>query len=197
MATVELLWGHQWVADSFMTYGHDLRADIARTTDMVAGGRFRRSISAWRSPGVHAVAALRLGQWVILRTLPVRILLTPIYLLLFRRSRGRWGIEIPRATVVGPGLYVGHSGCVVISPEARIGSNVTLSHDVTIGIAGHGEARGAPIIEDDVYIAPGARLSGPLRIGRRARIGPNALVFRDVPAGAKVVAPECRVILPE
>ena len=174
-----------------------LRADIARTAKKAGGGLARRSLVAWRSPGVHAVAALRFGQWLSTRGLPLRIALTPVYVMLARRSRGRWGIEIPRATRVGPGLYIGHAGCVVVSSEARIGSNVTLSHDVTIGVAGRQPHRGAPTIEDDVYIAPGARISGPIRIGRRARIGPNAVVFRDVPPGAKVVAPESRVILPD
>ena len=174
-----------------------LRSDVARTTDMVNAGRLRRGLVAWRSPGVHAVIVLRFGQWVSRRGLVLRILLTPLYVLQFRRIRVHWGIEIPRATEVGPGLYIGHSGCVVVAPEARIGRNVTLSHDVTIGVAGHGSDRGAPTIGDDVYVAPGARITGPIHIGRRARIGPNAVVFRDVPPGAKVVAPEARVILPD
>ena len=164
---------------------------------MVNAGRLRRALVAWRSPGVHAVIVLRFGQWVAQHGFLLRMLLTPVYVLQFRRIRLRWGIEIPRATKVGPGLYIGHSGCVVVSPEARIGRNVTLSHDVTIGVAGHRSERGAPTIGDDVYVAPGARITGPLRVGRRARIGPNAVVFRDVPPGAKVVAPESRVILPD
>lgn len=173
----------------------NLRADIARTTERVDGGRLRRAIAASRSPGVHAAIALRFGQWVSSRGLAMRVLFTPVYLLLFRRVRGRWGIEIPRATVVGPGLYIGHAGCIVVSSEARLGRNVTLSHDVTIGVAGHGDGRGAPTIADEVYVAPGARLSGPIRVGTRARIGPNAVVYRHVPDGAKVVVQEARIIL--
>ena len=164
---------------------------------MAPAGTPRRLLTAWRNPGVHAVITLRFGQWVSLRGPLLRVLLTPLYVLRFRQVRGRWGIEIPRATEVGAGLYIGHSGCIVVSPDARIGCNVTLSHDVTIGVAGRGSGRGAPIIEDDVYIAPGARITGPIRVGRRARIGPNVVVHRDVPAGAKLVVPEARTILPE
>lgn len=173
-----------------------VRKDIARTTAMASGGRTRRFIVAWRSPGVHAVVALRFGQWVSLRCLINRILLTPIYVLLFRRVRGRWGIEIPRATKVGAGLYIGHSGGIVVSPAAELGRGVTLSHDVTIGVAGRAGARGAPKLADEVYVAPGARISGPISIGQRVRIGPNAVVHEDVPDDAKVVAPPARVILP-
>lgn len=140
---------------------------------------------------------LRFGQWVALRSRVSRILLTPIYSLLFRRVRGRWGIEIPRATVVGPGLYIGHSGGIVVSPSARLGRRVTLSHDVTIGVAGRAGARGAPTLADEVYVAPGAKITGPIHIGYRARIGPNAVVHEDVPDHAKVVAPPARVILPD
>ena len=173
---------------------HWLAEDVARTTRMVDGGRLRRAVVAWRSPGVHAVVALRFGQWVARRGLLGRLLLTPWYLLMFRRVRARWGIEVPRATTIGPGLYIGHAGCVVVSPDAVLGRHVTLSHDVTIGVAHHEGERGAPTIDDEVYVAPGARITGPIRIGRRARIGPNAVVFRDVPPGAKVVVPEPRVI---
>ncbi len=173
-----------------------MRADIARTTRKSKPDRLHRLAVAWRSPGVHAAVVLRFGQWVTRQNLAVRLVLTPVYLLQFRRVRGRWGIEIPRATEVGPGLYIGHSGCVVVSSEAHLGSNVTLSHDVTIGVATRGESRGAPTIEDDVYIAPGARISGPIRIGRNARIGPNAVVYFDVPPGATVLVPESRIVLP-
>jgi len=55
----------------------------------------------------------------------------------------------------------------------RIGSRVTVMHQVTIFDA---------VVEDNVTIGPGAKIIGPLRIGRGARIGPNAVVTEDVPS---------------
>jgi UDP-3-O-[3-hydroxymyristoyl] glucosamine N-acyltransferase len=46
---------------------------------------------------------------------------------------------------------------------------------------------GSTILEDHVMVAGQAGFAGHLRIGRRARIGAQAGVISDVPAGADVV----------
>jgi serine O-acetyltransferase len=75
---------------------------------------------------------------------------------------------------------------IVIERGARIGSRVTLMHQVTI--------LGAVEIEDNVTIGPGAKVIGPLRIGRGATIGPNAVVTEDVPSHETVVVEKRREI---
>jgi serine O-acetyltransferase len=45
----------------------------------------------------------------------------------------------------------------------------------------------APVIEDYVYIGAGAKVLGNVHIGQHAVIGANAVITRDVPAGATVV----------
>ena len=118
-----------------------------------------------------------------------------MYLLLYRRVRIKWGIEIPRSAQIGPGLFIGHAGGIVIASEARIGSNLNLSHQVTIGLSGQGEKRGYPVIGDNVYIAPGAKVFGKIRIGNGVKIGANAVVYKDVPDGAVVALdPGFRII---
>jgi serine O-acetyltransferase len=57
---------------------------------------------------------------------------------------------------------------------------------VTIGAAGEGARFGAPVIGDDVYIAPGARIYGRIRIGNNVKIGPNTVVGEDIPDNAVV-----------
>ena len=59
---------------------------------------------------------------------------------------------------------------------------------MTIGVAGKGEKRGCPIIGDNVYIAPGAKLFGKIKIGNNVKIGANAVVYKDIPDGATVVS---------
>jgi serine O-acetyltransferase len=68
---------------------------------------------------------------------------------------------------------------IVIEPGTRIGSRVTVMHQVSL--------LGAPVIEDNVTIWPGAKVIGPVRIGRGATIGPNAVVTEDVPSHDTVV----------
>jgi serine acetyltransferase len=46
---------------------------------------------------------------------------------------------------------------------------------------------GAPVVEDNVTIGPGAKVVGAVRIGRGATIGPNAVVTRDIPSHCTVV----------
>jgi Bacterial transferase hexapeptide (six repeats) len=73
---------------------------------------------------------------------------------------------------------------IVIEPGTRIGSRVTLMHQVSL--------LGAPAIEDNVTIGPGAKVVGPVRIGRGATIGPNAVVTEDVPSHDTIVVEKRR-----
>ena len=70
-----------------------------------------------------------------------------------------------------------HPYGIVIDAESRIGSRVTVMNHVTISAA---------VIGDNVVIGPGARIIGPLTIGRGATVGPNAVVTADVPSHARV-----------
>jgi hypothetical protein len=80
---------------------------------------------------------------------------------------------------------------IVVDRGVRLGSRVTLMHQVTIGRKGPGELSGrggtVPVIEDNVYIGAGAKVLGPVRIGRGATVGANAVVTRDVPSHCTVV----------
>jgi len=82
-------------------------------------------------------------------------------------------------------VFLPHPMGIVIHCAARIGDDVVIGHQVTIG--GNDLARNAPQIDDGVYIGAGAKILGGLRIGRGATVGANAVVTRDVPAGMVVV----------
>jgi len=162
-------------------------ADLARAYELGEGSRWRRIAECLRSPGVHAVAVFRFGQWILEEAGWVRLVLDPIYHLLNTLVHMAWGIEIPRRATIGPGLYIGHFGTIIVATGAVIGENCSLSQDVTIGVSGRGSRRGVPLIGDNVYIAPGARLFGRIRIGHNVKIGANAVVHRDVPDNAVLV----------
>ena len=164
-----------------------LRKDIFRTYSLIPGNKAKKIFACYRSPGVHAVITLRFGQWLSKQNMTVISLLTPIYGFLFHRIKSKWGIEIPRSTRIGEGLYIGHFGGIIISPSAKIGKNLNISQQVTIGVSGQGEKRGAPVIGDNVYLAPGAKLFGKIKIGNNVKIGANAVIYRDIPDNAVVV----------
>lgn len=169
--------------------------DLARARACLGKGGLRATLECLGSPGVQAVAAYRFGSWCARQPGWARIALEPPRMVLGVLIKILWGIEISRHAKIGPGLYVGHFGGITVSPHAVIGANCSLSQGVTIGIAGEGEQRGAPVIGDDVYIGPGARLFGAIRVGNNVKIGANAVVHRNIPDNAVVALdPGFRII---
>lgn len=170
-----------------MRFLETVGADVRRTYDLLQGSRLRRIVNCARTPGVHAVIVYRFGQWLRELPLALRFMLEPDYYLFNGLVQVLWGIELPREAKIGIGLRIGHFGGVTISPYAVIGRNCGLSQNITIGVEGRGESWGAPVIGDEVYIGPGARLFGKIRVGNNVKIGANAVVYRDVPDNAVVV----------
>ncbi len=101
--------------------------------------------------------------------------------------RGRTGIEIHPGATIGRRFFIDHGNGVVIGETAEIGDDVMIYHDVTLGGRSLAKVKRHPTIEDGVTIGAGARVLGPIVIGRGAQIGANAVVVKDVPAGAVVV----------
>ena len=89
------------------------------------------------------------------------------------RLATRLGFSIPH-NVFGPGLCIVHYGTIVVSPKAQIGSNCRIHPSTSIG-----DYNGAPTIGDNVYIGPGAKLFGPIKIGNNVSIGANAVVNKS------------------
>lgn len=101
------------------------------------------------------------------------------------------GIELPPSTRIGAGLRLRHGIGIVVNPATVIGRGVMLRHGVTLG--NRRTADDCPTIEDDVELGVGAVVIGAVTIGKGARIGPHAVVTRDVPPGAVVYSPRPEV----
>jgi serine acetyltransferase len=86
----------------------------------------------------------------------------------------------------GRTVIMPHPYGIIIHSKSRIGDQVVIMQQVTIGIRGYG-VNDAPVIEDGVYIGAGAKVLGSIRVGHGAVIGANAVVTRDVPPRATVV----------
>ena len=113
---------------------------------------------------------------------------------LLNHYRFRYGFDISPTAQIGPGLYLGHFGGVVISPFAVIGSNVNVAHGVTIGAESRGRREGAPTIHDRVWIGAHAIIVGKIKIGAEAMIAPGAYVNFDVPEKALVIGNPGKII---
>ena len=100
-------------------------------------------------------------------------------------------IELP--ALLHP-LRMAHPFGIVVNSGARLGRNVTIFQNVTIGSKRLGRNAGVAIVGDDVVIFPNAVIVGAVLIGGRAVIAPGAVVINDVPAGATVAGNPARVI---
>lgn len=103
-----------------------------------------------------------------------------------RRLGRRLGFTIA-PNVFGPGLSIAHPGTIVVHSAARVGARCRLHVGVNIG-ASHDRDGGVPVIGDDCYIGPGAKLFGAIEIGAGTLIGANAVVNRSFPDGHMTIA---------
>src|SRR5215510_7401731 len=115
-------------------------------------------------------------------------------ILTLRHYSYKFGIFIPFDTLIGVGFYIGHCGDIHFNQRAQVGSNCNISQGVTLGQANRGKSKGCPIIGDRVYIGPGAKVVGAVRVGNNVAIGANCVVTKDVPENAVVVGVPDRVI---
>lgn len=104
------------------------------------------------------------------------------------------GITLPHQATIGPGLYIGHYGNIIVSTDAVIGHTCNLSQGVTIGVSGRGQRRGVPILGNRVYISANAVVVGNITIGDDVVIAANSLVITDVAAHTTVMGVPARTI---
>lgn len=144
------------------------------------------------SEGFWLAVDLRVGNWIDdLGRGPLRTVLLGVRYPFHKMIKAVNHSGIGRGTEIGPGLLLMHFGGVWIHPDAVIGSECTIFHQVTITPGGRG---GAPRIGDRVVLMAGAKVLGGVTIGDDARIGANAVVLDDVPAGALAVGSPARVV---
>ena len=142
-------------------------------------------------PGVWALGLHRVAHWLFEAELYF------LARLVNHLSRFLTAIDIHPGAKIGRHFFIDH-GFTVIGETAEIGDNVTIYQCVTLGgtnpTSGEGGKR-HPTLEDDVIIGSGAQIIGPITVGKRARVGANAVVTDDVPEGATMVGLKARSTL--
>ena len=102
-------------------------------------------------------------------------------------SRAVTGVEIHPAAKIGSDFFIDHGSGVVIGETTEIGDRVTLFQGVTLGGTGFARGKRHPTLRDDVTVGSGAKLLGPVTVGRNAKVGANTVVIEDVPPHTTVV----------
>lgn len=113
--------------------------------------------------------------------------------LFYAMNRILFSVVLPPSVKIGQQVTFAYQGlATVIHARVSIGSRVCIGPQVVIGgRSGHKEV---PIIEDDVFIGVGAKILGPVRIGRGSIIGANAVVIHDVPEYSVVAGIPAKVV---
>ena len=141
-------------------------------------------------PGFHAIALHRLANavwrrgWIILARVISHV------------GRFLTDIEIHPGATIGRRFFVDHGSGAVIGETAEIGEDVTLYQGVTLGGTSLEPGKRHPTIGNCVVIGSGAQVLGPITVHEGARIGANAVVLKDVPAGVTMVGIPAKPVLP-
>lgn len=133
-------------------------------------------------PGVHAVFFHRIAHFLEKLGVPV------FPRLVAHLSRVLTGIEIHPKVKIGKNLFIDHGFGVVIGETCEIGNNVTIYQGVTLGGRSTKKVKRHPTIRDEVVIGAGAKILGPIVIGKGAKIGAGAIVIRDLESKKIMVA---------
>lgn len=157
--------------------------------DWVAHGR------DWTRPGFRAVAVHRFGVWRMgIQSKLLRAPFSILYRMLFRKVRNTYGIELPYSIKLGRRVVIEHQSCIVIHGDCVIGDDCIIRQGVTMGNKDLSKPLDAPHLGARVNVGAGAKILGAVRIEDDAAIGANAVVIKDVPAGATAVGIPAKIL---
>ncbi len=106
------------------------------------------------------------------------------------------GIEIHPGAKIGKGVFFDHGMGVVVGETAEIGDNVTLYQGVTLGGTSLEGGKRHPTLEEGVIVGAGAKVIGPILVGKNARIGSNAVVVKPVMENTTVIGIPAKAVQP-
>lgn len=165
-----------------------IKEDIASVYDRDPAARSNLEILL-NYPGLHAIWIQRLAHKLWVKNWKS--------LARFISTLARWltGVEIHPGATIGRRFFIDHGMGVVIGETAEIGDDVTVYHSVTLGGTSWNGGKRHPTLADGVVVGAGAKILGPILIGKNARVGSNSVVVKEVPENATVVGIPGRVVV--
>lgn len=142
-------------------------------------------------PGLHAIIAHRLAHGLWQRGMRFAARWLSYFTRMFTQ------IDIHPGATIGRRFFIDHGCGVVIGETAEVGDDVTLYHGVTLGGVSWNSGKRHPTLCDGVMVGAGAKILGPVTVGKQARVGANSVVIHDIPENMTVVGIPGRVVLPE
>jgi serine O-acetyltransferase len=112
-----------------------------------------------------------------------------------RAIRHLYGADIHWEAELAPGVMIVHGMGLAISHQARVASGCILFQNVTLGMGTDPLSRltGAPTVESNVHIGPGATLIGPITVGAGSKVMGGVVLTQSVPPGSLVESPPPRI----
>lgn len=132
-------------------------------------------------PGFKALRSHKKANWFLKHNMPF------IARFISQRSAHRTGIEIHPGATIGKRVVIDHGSGIVIGETAEIGDDVMIYQGVTLGGTGKDIGKRHPTVESGVMIGSGAKVLGPITIGRNAKVAAGAVVVKDVEPNCTVV----------
>lgn len=139
-------------------------------------------------PGVKAILFHRLSHWLWGHNLKL------LARLFSELARFLTGIEIHPGVKIGKCFFIDHGMGIVIGETAEIADNVSIYQGVTLGGTSLSKGKRHPTVEEHVVVGAGAKVLGPITIGRHSKIGSGSVVVHDVPPHSTVVGIPGRVV---
>lgn len=155
---------------------------------------FRNYGGMWRDLGMWPILVHRFGNWRMgIRPRLLRAPFSLAYNVLYTLVEVATGVSLPYTVPVGRRVRIWHHGGIILHARS-IGDETQIRQNTTMGIVATSRPGEIPTIGARVDIGCGACILGDVRIGDGAKIGANAVVLIDVPAGATAVGVPARIV---
>lgn len=132
-------------------------------------------------PGFKALRSHKHANWFYRHNMPF------IARYISQRCAHKTGIEIHPAAKIGRRVCIDHGHGIVIGETTEVGDDVMIYQGVTLGGTGKEVGKRHPTVESGVMIGAGAKVLGPITIGRNSKVAAGAVVVRDVEPNCTVV----------
>ena len=139
-------------------------------------------------PGFKALRSHRRAHWFFMHNMKF------LARWISQRTAHKTGIEIHPGATIGRRVCIDHGHGIVIGETTEIGDDCMIYQGVTLGGTGKDTGKRHPTLESGVMVGAGAKVLGPITIGKNVKVAAGAVVVKDVEPNCTVVGVPGRVV---